>query len=100
MKPISPNQVVELKRTNMPDSVIEIFNDEIARTWNGRYAQIKQDGLVARIMEKLEITRSAVFDNHLLDVEDIYRKEGWTVEYDKPGYNETYEATFKFSKSK
>lgn len=31
-------------------------------------------------------------DHGWLDLEDIYRDEGWTVEYDSPGYNETYEA--------
>jgi hypothetical protein len=33
-----------------------------------------------------------------MDVEDVYQKAGWEVEFDKPGYNEDYEANFKFSK--
>ena len=35
-----------------------------------------------------------------LDVEGIYRKAGWDVEYDSPGYCEDYPATFKFRKKK
>lgn len=28
--------------------------------------------------------------------EDIYRKEGWHVSYDKPVYDENYPSTFEF----
>ena len=32
-----------------------------------------------------------------LDVEDVYRKAGWEVIYDAPGYNESfYEPSFEF----
>ena len=33
-----------------------------------------------------------------MDIESIYRADGWGVYYDKPGYNETYTATFEFTK--
>ena len=39
-----------------------------------------------------------VFKNKWLDVEEVYRKAGWKVEYDKPGYCEDYEAYFVFEK--
>ncbi len=32
-----------------------------------------------------------------LNVEELYRAQGWTVTYDKPGYNESYPATFTFA---
>ncbi len=44
------------------------------------------------------VTSTTVCDNHWLDVEDVYREAGWVVEYDKPGYCESYEATFTFKK--
>ncbi len=44
------------------------------------------------------MSSSEIYERHLLDVEPSYRAEGWEVEYDKPGYNETYEATFTFRK--
>lgn len=99
-KPISPEEVVDVKEASLPEGVLEVFNDEIARQWNGSSALIKQNGLVERLVEKLGMTRDQIFANHFLDVEDIYRKAGWHVEYDKPGYNEDYEAYFKFSKDK
>lgn len=34
---------------------------------------------------------------HWLNFEGAYRRAGWKVEFDKPGYNESYPATFKFT---
>ena len=99
VKPINPDEVVEQKKACIPDAVIEAFNDEIARRFLGNSATVKQDDVLARIQEK-GIERGMVFDNGWLDVEDIYRKAGWEVFYDKPGYNETYASTFKFTRKK
>lgn len=44
--------------------------------------------------------RDELFDKGWMDIEPIYRKSGWRVEYDKPAYNETYPATFTFSKKR
>jgi len=35
--------------------------------------------------------------NNWLDVGKIYENAGWKVEYDRPGFNESYEATFSFT---
>lgn len=44
------------------------------------------------------------FDGHdinsWVDFEDLYRKQGWKVVYDKPAYCETYKAYFVLSKKK
>ncbi len=101
MKPISPNEIGALKAKTLPSEVIEAFNELIVKNWSGACAIIKQDEIVKLICAKLKIKpkdRQDVYDNHYLDVEDLYRAEGWRVEYDKPGYNETYEAFFKFRK--
>ncbi len=44
--------------------------------------------------------RAVVFAKGWLEVEDIYRKAGWKVKYDKPAYSENYPATFKFERSR
>jgi hypothetical protein len=70
----------------------------IVEDWNGSSATVMQPEAAKRIAKALGITTSEAFKRGLLDVEDAYRKAGWKVEYDKPGYNETYEASFKFRK--
>lgn len=100
-KPISPKDVVSLKRDGIPDKVIEAFNELIAKSWNGGYAYVKQEEVVALIKAKTGLdstTGGEIYANNWLDVEDIYRQAGWIVTYDKPGYNENYGASFQFKK--
>jgi hypothetical protein len=96
VKPIKPSEVVSRKMETLPPEVITVFNNLIAKNWNGSEAVVKQTDAADAIASALGIERQVVFDNHYLDVEHIYQKEGWRVIYDKPGYNESYEAFFKF----
>jgi len=95
--PMSPEEVTTRKASMIPEVVFEVFNELIARGWNGRETTIRQDEVVARL-EAAGIASSRIFAEHLLDVEDAYRALGWKVVYDKPAYCETYPATFTFSK--
>jgi hypothetical protein len=71
-----------------------------AQAGNTRRITFKQDELIAEILSRdAQFTRDA-FKNHWLDIEDTYREQGWTVEYDSPGYNESYDAYFVFSHQK
>ena len=104
VKPITPDEIVDRKREVIPDFVFEAFNYCIVEEWDGRSATVGQDEVIDYIMSLIEkegikdVERQDLFDKHWLDIEDIYREAGWDVYYDKPAYNETYEATFKFSK--
>lgn len=98
VKPISPDEVVQKKKTSFPDFVLEAFNELITKNFHGNSATIKQDDVVDLIVSKSSMDRQSIFDAHYLDVEDVYRDAGWKVKYDKPAYCETYAATFTFSK--
>ncbi len=93
---IRPEEVLNAKQTLMPECVLESFNTLIAENFNGRYARILQKDVIAKICAHGH-SRDTIFDKHWLDVEDIYRAQGWKVEYDKPGYCESYDASFTFS---
>lgn len=98
-KAIKPGEVVEAKKAALPPEVLDAFNELIAKYWTGHSATVKQPEVARLIASKLGLENtSPVYDNHWLDVEDVYRKEGWKVKYDKPGYNESYDAYFEFSK--
>ena len=110
IKPITPRQVVKQKAINIPDEVIKAFNDMIAKHWSGNYSEFKQEDVLNLIVDNFlesgtynlptkEAIKLMIFAEHWLDVEEIYRKSGWSVEYDRPGYDETYPATFRFSKN-
>jgi hypothetical protein len=96
--PITPDEVQPRKNETIPEEVFEVFNALIVENWDGRSARITQDEAVSRVSKALGISRSTAFSRKLLDIEDVYRKAGWKVVYDKPAYNEDYEAFFVFSK--
>jgi len=95
IKPISPNEITPL----IPDFVINVVNRLLQKKWNGTSAIILQETIINEIInDQPNISREEIFDNGWLNFEDIYRKVGWDVEYDKPGYCESYKAYFKFTK--
>jgi len=102
VKPITPAQVIKKKKDGIPDFVMEAFNSLIAKNFDGHDATIKQEEVLQVILANSPegTTSDMVFDEHWLDVEDIFKKAGWQVDYDKPAYNETYEPTFTFRPKK
>lgn len=99
IKPISPNEVVEKKQEIFPGEVIGCLNHLIAKNWDGHKSVILQVEIVEQICEVMKIEKVKVYDNNYLEIEDIYRDQGWCVEYDKPGYNEVYyPPSFTFTK--
>jgi hypothetical protein len=105
IKPITPQEVEEAKKNDIPSFVIEAVNKLLKKKWDGKKAIITQHEIISEIkpsnvlgLENGVRFRAAVLSNHWLDFEDLYRKSGWKVEYDKSGYCETYDAYFKFTK--
>jgi hypothetical protein len=61
---------------------------------------VGQGHAVRVLTDRLEVTRDDVYDKGWLNIEPVYAEFGWVVEYDKPGYNESYDATFEFTKQR
>ena len=102
IKPLTPKEAKKTKLEVIPDFVIQAFNELIVKNLNSYgSSSFKQKDLVDIIMKSSSqdngFTRDDVYSNHWLDVENLYRDLGWNVQYDKPGYNENYEAFFEFS---
>ena len=100
-RPITPKEA--WNSSNIPAHVIECFNDLIRKNLRGKEADVTQDAVIEAICWKTTKDsyghgnlRKVIINNRWLDVEDVYRSVGWEVEYDKPGYNETYPAVFRF----
>lgn len=94
-KPITPDEVGAAKVVHIPAAVFDAFNAEIAKEFTSGAATVKQAAVVERLVAG-GMKRSEIFHAGWLNVEEAYRAAGWQVEYDKPGYNETGEAYFKF----
>jgi hypothetical protein len=105
VKPITPQEAEEARKNAVPSFVIEAVNKLLKKKWNGKEAIITQEEIISEIkpsnvlgLENGVRFRGAVFSNHWLDFEDLYRESGWKIEYDKPSYCESYKAYFKFTK--
>jgi CO/xanthine dehydrogenase Mo-binding subunit len=96
--PFSPEEMISKKYNGTPQEVYEVFNNLIIKNWNGYSATISQNMAVNEIAEKLKMDTSEIFNNNWMNIEEAYRNKGWRVDYNKPGYNEAYEATFYFRK--
>ncbi|MDB5193988.1 MAG: hypothetical protein JWN50_2 [Parcubacteria group bacterium] len=92
---VKPAEVVNLKKSTIPAEVLEAFNSLIAENLQNGEARVVQNEVVKILVEK-GLNREEIFKKGWLNVEEIYMNAGWRVGYDKPGYNESYEAFFIF----
>ncbi len=97
-KPISPSQVGAAKASVFPSEVVDVFNHLITTYCVNGSSTFKQVDAIDLIRARLRVSRAKIMSNGWLNIEDLYRSVGWQVTYDKPGYNESYPATFTFSK--
>lgn len=93
--PIPPESV---NKVSIPPEVFEAFNSMIQDNFNGNYASFMLKDVANKAAALLGKDRQYLYKHQLLDVEPAYREAGWRVVFDKPGYNESYEAYFKFTK--
>jgi hypothetical protein len=98
--PISPLEALAASEKAVPEQVFEAFNEllaeKLSRGRNRVSATFTESAVVARIVAK-GISRSELYERNWLEVKSHYGKKGWTVDRDRPGFNESYEATFSFT---
>lgn len=95
--PITPAQAAKSKLTTIPEEVFEVVNALISQNLSNNRATIKQDDIVSALVAR-GLNKNELFAKGWMDFEPAYRKAGWEVVYDKPGYNESGFAVFKFAK--
>lgn len=95
-KPITPAEA-QAQAGSAPPAVFEAFNRLIAKNMRAGSDEVVvlQDEVVKLLMA-MGYSRTAIFNEHWLDVEPAYERAGWKVMYDKPGWNETGQARFVF----
>lgn len=97
---ITKKDAIMLKKAMIPDEIIIAVNSLIIK-------HLKPDGTAIVTQEEIlkevcgdpecgKLTRDEIFDNHWLDIEDIYREKGWEVFYDQPCFSGSHNAYFEF----
>lgn len=92
-RPVKPDEIVSLKAKITPPEVYDAVNELIAKYWDG-----SQSNFTLAEARNAISSRIGYCNLGLLDFESVYRESGWSVVYDSPGYNESYEANFTFKK--
>lgn len=96
VKPITPSDIAGNPQVIHP-GVLEVVNDLLKQKFRNGQASIKQKDIVDEFMKRNPgFNRESLFTEHHMDFEDVYRKAGWIVRYDKPAYNESGEPYFEF----
>lgn len=94
--PINPTQAALKKSEVFPKEVFDAFDELIVKNLVDGRACVRQKDVIKLIKAKLS-GRERDFETHWLNVEEAYRRVGWTVEYKKPGLDETFDASFTFT---
>lgn len=93
---LNPDELRDYKVELIPPVVFEVFNKLIAEKLVNKTSTVLQSDVVNEL-EGRGLNRQEIFARGWLDIEPYYEKQGWNVSYDKPGYNESYIAFWKFT---
>lgn len=107
VKPIEPDEVAANKVNVLPDFVIEAVNELITIEFDGHSAVFLQKEIVNLIVKKMGPlpgsegdARNSVYANGWLNFVPLFEEFGWKVDYDRPGFSETYEANYTFKRKR
>lgn len=101
--PITPEEAINDRINHIHPDIINVTNELIAAkisSINSSVRILQKEIIEGFMIKNPDFERKKLTEDHHLDIEGIYRKYGWKVVYDKPAYNETYEASFTFTKNK
>ena len=100
--PLSPSEIGIAKANLIPEEVFVAVNKLLALKFSNGRAIITQKEILEELTKELDsdhektLERRHIFDIGYLNFEEAYRMQGWKVRFDKPGYNESYDAFFEF----
>ena len=97
VKPISPSEIDKTKV--IPEQVIEAFNELIQKNYLEGSSTVKLKEALDLVCEKMNITE-ANLDSRWFDVEDVYKKSGWSVKYESPCRDESFPPFFTFTEKR
>lgn len=102
VKPITPEQAKGKIKNVIPEAIIRAVNECISEKFrdNGSFGILQKDIIAKAVKFDENLTSNIIFEKKYMDFESLYKEAGWIVEYDKPAYNETYEAYFTFKVKK
>jgi len=94
IKPITPKEAKESKI--IPEIMIKAVNRLIREKYRSTGFRITRT-LLDEHLEALGANFKELHKQNAYDFEEYYGTFGWIVNYDSPGYNESYESYYEFN---
>lgn len=79
--PIQPSDIPAAKAAVIPEFVIDAFNECIAKKYANGRARVSESDVQKNILAKCA-EHGVAFEQHFLDIELLYEKNGWQVRWD------------------
>lgn len=99
MPAYSPSEAQAHHKSGIPEEVFTVVNELLSEPGDKSRIVVHQIEVVSRLLT-LGITEVEALKRGWLDIEEDYRDKGWSVTYDKPGYNEAYGPRWIFKATK
>lgn len=80
VKVLNSRELRSIDLKSIPDAIILAFNTLIVRNWSGMMAEFNQRDVITYVASE-GLTEEEVIKNHWLDVEPLYRENGFKVTY-------------------
>lgn len=99
----TPDEVRAQKINFIPPEFVEAVNELLTKKWTGRSATIRLTDLKQLVAHKMRTNGSPNLgknyaDEGWLDFEPIFEDKGWKVVYDRPGWDESYDPNWTFTR--
>ena len=101
----SPDEVRAQKINFIPPEMIEAVNELLTKGWGGYSSHITISELKALAAHKMRVNNSSNLGKNFskegwYDFEPIFEDQGWKVVCDSPGYCESGETNWTFTRKK
>ena len=102
IKPITPKEIEDNLVDIFPEAVIQAFNELIRENYKVNGTTTFTLNAVKKTIKLIDPSANIneLIDKGKLDVESLYRKNGWSVSYHSPDRDENFEEHFSFRKKK
>lgn len=94
---IGPDEMVSRWQQALPDIVVEVFNDELAKQFNGKTASVREKSLLTAIAEKGLTLRTISEQRWLKQTAELYKARGWKVVERDCGGDDNYDIYYNFA---
>lgn len=99
-KALSPKEAITRAKNEVPELVFQAWNNLIVENLKVQGGKASSEFLLEELANQITLIMSISYEqakqNGWFDLEDIFRDKGWKVEFDRPGYNESYSPKFTF----